>query len=75
MALGETVFIHLSLPDSEHGAVGKVVWVTPRNSCSDRKAGIGVDFTEAETGMLAAINRLLTDSAAGNGNNGPCATF
>ena len=75
MALGKTVFIHLSLPDSEHGAVGKVVWVTPRNSCSDRKAGIGVDLTGAEAGMLEAIDKFLAEPAAGNGNNGPCATF
>lgn len=67
-ALGEDVFMLLSLMDdpSKIAVQGKVVWITPEGVQGNRTQGIGVQFTNDETGAAAraTIERLLGESAA-----------
>ena len=54
-ALGEEVFMLLSLMDDPNrlAVQGKVVWITPEGVQGNRTQGIGVQFTNDETGAAA----------------------
>ena len=54
-ALGEEVFMLLSLMDDPNrlAVQGKVVWITPEGVQGNRTQGIGVQFTQDETGAAA----------------------
>ena len=53
--LGEEVFMLLSLMDDPNriAVQGKVVWITPEGVQGNRTQGIGVQFTQDETGAAA----------------------
>ena len=55
-ALGEEVFMLLSLMDDPNrlAVQGKVVWLTPEGVQGNRTQGIGVQFTQDETGVRRA---------------------
>ncbi len=67
-ALGEEVFMLLSLMDDPNrlAVQGKVVWLTPEGVQGNRTQGIGVQFTQDETGAAAraTIEKLLGESLA-----------
>jgi type IV pilus assembly protein PilZ len=67
-ALGEEVFMLLSLMDDPNriAVQGKVVWITPEGVQGNRTQGIGVQFTQDETGAGAreTIERILGESLA-----------
>jgi type IV pilus assembly protein PilZ len=67
-ALGEEVFMLLSLMDDPNkiAVQGKVVWITPEGVQGNRTQGIGVQFTQDETGSNAksTIERILGESLA-----------
>lgn len=50
--LGEEVFMLLTLMDSKEKipVAGHVVWVTPSGAQSNRAAGIGIQFSEKDSG-------------------------
>ena len=58
--LGEEVFMLLTLMDSKEKipVAGHVVWVTPVNAQGSRAAGIGIQFSEKDSG--AARNKIET---------------
>jgi type IV pilus assembly protein PilZ len=66
--LGEEVFMLLSLMDDPNriAVQGKVVWITPEGVQGNRTQGIGVQFTQDETGgaARAAIEKVLGESLA-----------
>ena len=66
--LGEEVFMLLSLMDDPNriAVQGKVVWITPEGVQGNRTQGIGVQFTQDETGAnaRATIERILGESLA-----------
>ena len=66
--LGEEVFMLLSLMDDPQriAVQGKVVWITPEGVQGNRTQGIGVQFTQDETGAnaRATIERILGESLA-----------
>ena len=66
--LGEEVFMLLSLMDDPNriAVQGKVVWITPEGVQGNRTQGIGVQFTQDETGASAraTIERILGESLA-----------
>ena len=68
--LGEEVFMLLSLMDDPQriAVQGKVVWVTPEGVQGNRTQGIGVQFTNDETGASARaqIERILGEMLASN---------
>lgn len=53
--LGDEVFILLSLMDdpAKIPVAGKVVWVTPAGSQGNKTQGIGVQFSDNESGVSA----------------------
>jgi type IV pilus assembly protein PilZ len=67
-ALGEEVFMLLSLMDDPNriAVQGKVVWVTPEGVQGNRTQGIGVQFTQDETGAAArnTIEKILGETLA-----------
>jgi type IV pilus assembly protein PilZ len=67
-ALGEEVFMLLSLMDDPNrlAVQGKVVWITPEGVQGNRTQGIGVQFTQDDTGASAraTIERVLGESLA-----------
>jgi type IV pilus assembly protein PilZ len=67
-ALGEDVFMLLSLMDDPNkiAVQGKVVWITPEGVQGNRTQGIGVQFTQDETGHNAknTIEKILGESLA-----------
>jgi type IV pilus assembly protein PilZ len=67
-ALGEEVFMLLSLMDDPNkiAVQGKVVWITPEGVQGSRTQGIGVQFTQDETGHNAktTIEKILGESLA-----------
>jgi type IV pilus assembly protein PilZ len=67
-ALGEEVFMLLSLMDDPNriAVQGKVVWITPEGVQGSRTQGIGVQFTQDETGAAAraAIEKILGETLA-----------
>ncbi|HVF62932.1 MAG TPA: PilZ domain-containing protein [Casimicrobiaceae bacterium] len=66
--LGEDVFMLLSLMDDPNriAVQGKVVWITPEGVQGNRTQGIGVQFTQDETGAAAksTIEKLLGEMLA-----------
>ena len=68
--LGEEVFMLLSLMDDPQriAVQGKVVWVTPEGVQGNRTQGIGVQFTNDETGASARaqIETVLGEFLASN---------
>lgn len=66
--LGEDVFMLLSLMDDPNriAVQGKVVWITPDGVQGNRTQGIGVQFTQDETGAAAraTIEKVLGESLA-----------
>ena len=66
--LGEEVFMLLSLMDDPNriAVQGKVVWITPEGVQGNRTQGIGVQFTQDETGAAAraTIEKLLGEMLA-----------
>ena len=66
--LGEDVFMLLSLMDDPNriAVQGKVVWITPEGVQGNRTQGIGVQFTQDETGgaARATIEKLLGEMLA-----------
>jgi len=67
-ALGEEVFMLLSLMDDPNrlAVQGKVVWLTPEGVQGNRTQGIGVQFTQDETGSSAraTIEKILGETLA-----------
>src|SRR4249920_3980625 len=63
-ALGEEVFMLLSLMDDPNriAVQGKVVWITPEGVQGSRTQGIGVQFTQDDTG--AAVEKILGETLA-----------
>ncbi len=68
--LGEEVFMLLSLMDDPQriAVQGKVVWITPEGVQGNRTQGIGVQFTNDETGASARaqIEKILGEMLASN---------
>jgi len=68
--LGEEVFMLLSLMDDPQriAVQGKVVWLTPEGVQGNRTQGIGVQFTNDETGASARaqIEKILGEMLASN---------
>jgi type IV pilus assembly protein PilZ len=66
--LGEEVFMLLSLMDDPNriAVQGKVVWITPEGVQGNRTQGIGVQFTQDETGANArsTIEQILGETLA-----------
>ena len=66
--LGEEVFMLLSLMDDPNriAVQGKVVWITPEGVQGNRTQGIGVQFTQDDTGgaARATIEKILGDLLA-----------
>ena len=66
--LGEEVFMLLSLMDDPQriAVQGKVVWITPEGVQGNRTQGIGVQFTNDETGASARaqIEKILGEMLA-----------
>ncbi|TMG85698.1 MAG: pilus assembly protein PilZ [Betaproteobacteria bacterium] len=66
--LGEEVFMLLSLMDDPQriAVQGKVVWITPEGVQGNRTQGIGVQFTNDETGASARaqIEKVLGEMLA-----------
>ena len=66
--LGEEVFMLLSLMDDPNriAVQGKVVWITPEGVQGNRTQGIGVQFTDDDTGGAARviIEKILSESLA-----------
>src|SRR5947209_772619 len=67
-SLGEEVFMLLSLMDDPNriAVQGKVVWVTPEGVQGNRTQGIGVQFTQDDTGASAkaTIEKILGENLA-----------
>ena len=67
-ALGEEVFMLLSLMDDPNkiAVQGNVVWITPEGVQGNRTQGIGVQFTQDETGANAreTIEKILGETLA-----------
>jgi type IV pilus assembly protein PilZ len=65
--LGEEVFMLLSLMDDPNriAVQGKVVWITPEGVQGNRTQGIGVQFTQDDTGATAraTIEQILGENA------------
>ena len=54
-ALGEEVFMLLSLMDDANRLpiAGKVAWLTPHGAQRNKKQGVGIQFSEDESGRAA----------------------
>src|SRR5512140_3327859 len=67
-SLGEEVFMLLSLMDDPNriAVQGKIVWITPEGVQGNRTQGIGVQFSQDETGAAAksTIEKLLGQTIA-----------
>ena len=67
-SLGEEVFMLLSLMDDPNriAVQGRVVWVTPEGVQGNRTQGIGVQFTQDDTGAAArtTIEKILGETLA-----------
>jgi len=66
--IGEEVFMLLSLMDDPNriAVQGKVVWITPEGVQGNRTQGIGVQFTQDDTGgaARAVIEKILGEILA-----------
>ena len=74
-ALGDEVFVMLTLPESSErlAVAGKVVWVTPTGAQGSRAAGIGVQFTEG--GEAEAVRSKIEALVAGMNMEKPTSTM
>lgn len=69
--LGDEVFMLLALMDDPEKLpiAGKVAWITPKNAQANRKAGIGIQFSDQDQGKTRAkienllVGRLDSDKA------------
>ena len=63
-ALGDEVFLLLRLMDdpARVATAGKVVWVTPPDVQRRKPAGVGVQFNEPDSALLAHIKNWLGDA-------------
>ncbi|MCP5346244.1 MAG: PilZ domain-containing protein [Pseudomonadales bacterium] len=59
-ALGDELFAVLNLPNGSAAVIGRVVWVTPKNSAADRPAGIGFQFVDASEGLAEILREALS---------------
>ena len=63
-ALGDEVFLLLSLPESAERlpVAGKVIWSTPAGAQGNRVSGIGIQFPDGSDGEMVRnqIERTLT---------------
>lgn len=59
--LGDEVFMLLSLIDEPEKLpiAGKVVWITPKNAQSNRKTGIGIQFSEQDQSKTKNVIETL----------------
>ena len=59
--LGDEVFMLLTLMEEPEKIpiAGRVIWVTPRGAQGNRTAGIGVQFSEQDTGANKKIEEYL----------------
>lgn len=59
--LGDEVLLLLTLLDepAKLPVAGKVVWITPAGAQGNRQAGIGIEFSEEDTGISATIEKYL----------------
>lgn len=73
--LGEEVFILLNLMDEVERipVAGKVVWVTPHNSEGYRSTGIGVQFSDKDSGITR--NRIENHLAGALDSDRPTHTM
>ena len=62
--LGDEVFMLLELMDEPEklAVAGRVVWLTPHGAQGNRQAGIGVEFSEQDTGVNSLIEAHLGGS-------------
>ena len=62
--LGDEVFMLLTLMEEPEklAVAGKVVWLTPHGAQGNRDAGIGVEFSDQDTGINARIEAYLGGS-------------
>jgi type IV pilus assembly protein PilZ len=53
--IGDEVFLLLSIPQDPNKipVAGRVVWVTPANNQGNKTAGVGVQFSDDESGVAA----------------------
>jgi type IV pilus assembly protein PilZ len=53
--IGDEVFLLLSIPQEPNKipVAGQVVWVTPANNQGNKIAGVGVQFSDDESGLAA----------------------
>lgn len=74
--LGDEVFMLLQLMDdpTKHPVAGSVVWVTPAGAQGGKTQGIGVHFSEDESGK-ALRNRIEQILAGHLGSNRPTHTL
>jgi type IV pilus assembly protein PilZ len=73
--LGEEVFMLLTLMDSQEKipVVGRVAWITPVGAQGNKTAGIGVQFSELNKGVLRS--RIETLLAGGPNADRPTQTI
>ncbi len=59
--LGDEVFVVLELLDEadKYPLTGKVVWITPLGVVTNRKQGIGIQFSEENAQLVAKIETQL----------------
>ena len=60
--LGDEIFMLISLMDDPHKfpVAGRVIWITPPGCHGNRVQGVGVQFKEDDSGVLAKnANRIL----------------
>ena len=66
--IGDEVFMLLTLMEdpARLAVAGKVVWITPAGAQNNRTQGIGVQFTQDETGAAAraTIEKILGETLA-----------
>jgi type IV pilus assembly protein PilZ len=53
--IGDEVFLLLSIPQDANKipVAGHVIWVTPANNQGNKTAGVGVQFSDDESGLAA----------------------
>lgn len=73
--LGEEVFMLLTLMDNKEKipVAGHVVWITPPGAQSNRTAGIGIQFSEKDSGI--ARTKIETILAAAMKSDRPTHTM
>ena len=64
--LGDEVFLLLTLMDEPEKlpVAGRVVWITPEGAQGNRRAGIGIEFSDEDANITAKIENHLAGSLA-----------